>query len=85
MALTRHTLFARCTHKLIDYSEPIRRFSLTTLASRLVSCSLNNVVIEDDGSVAVTASQEKWDRMKAICNYWLGVLEEGVVDLDQRN
>jgi hypothetical protein len=42
MALTRHTLFARCTHKLIDYSEPIRRFSLTTLASRLVSCSLNN-------------------------------------------
>ena len=43
-----------------------------------------NVVIEDDGSVAVTASQEKWDRMKAICNYWLGVLDEGVVDLDHK-
>jgi hypothetical protein len=41
MVLARHTLFARCTHKLIDYSEPIRRFSLTTLALRLVSCSLN--------------------------------------------
>lgn len=43
-----------------------------------------NVVIEDNGSVAVTASQEKWDRMKAICNYWLDLLDEGMVDLDHK-
>jgi hypothetical protein len=57
MALTRHTLFARCTHKLIDYSEPIRCFSLTTLASRLVSCSLNNNTVVNQ--------QQNWIPMPA--------------------
>ena len=41
-----------------------------------------NVLIEEDGAVAVTVSQEKWDRLKAICDYWLAELKAGRVDLD---
>jgi hypothetical protein len=40
-----------------------------------------NVVIEEDGSVAVMTSQEKWDRLKAICAFWLGDLKAGRKDL----
>jgi len=43
-----------------------------------------NVVVEEDGSVAVTTSQEKWDQMKAICRYWLGVLQAGVIELEYK-
>ena len=41
-----------------------------------------NVLIEEDGAVAVTVSQEKWDRLKAICGHWLAELDAGVVNLD---
>ena len=41
-----------------------------------------NVVVEEDGSVAVTVTQEKWDRLKAICRHWLAELEAGRTDLD---
>ena len=41
-----------------------------------------NVLVEEDGAVAVTVSQEKWDRLKAICGYWLAELKAGKVDLD---
>ena len=41
-----------------------------------------NVVIEDDGSVAVMTSQEKWDRLKAICTHWLGEINAGRLQLD---
>jgi hypothetical protein len=41
-----------------------------------------NVLVEEDGAVAVTVSQEKWDRLKAICGYWLAELKAGRVDLD---
>jgi len=34
------------------------------------------VYVEDDGVVVLT-SQEKWDRMKAICQHWLDVINEG--------
>jgi hypothetical protein len=36
-----------------------------------------NVVVEEDGSVAV-----KWDRLKSICMHWLLELEAGRTDLD---
>ena len=41
-----------------------------------------NVVIEEDGSVAVTVTQEKWDRLKSICRHWLSELEAGRTNLD---
>jgi hypothetical protein len=41
-----------------------------------------NVVIEDDGSVAVMTSQEKWNRLKAICTHWLGEINAGRLQLD---
>lgn len=41
-----------------------------------------NVLVEEDGAVAVTVSQEKWDRLKAICGYWLAEMKAGRVDLD---
>ena len=46
--LTRHTLFARCSHNLIDYSEPICRFRLISLALRLASCSFNSEMRSED-------------------------------------
>ena len=36
-----------------------------------------NVLIEEDGGVSVTTSQEEWDRMKAICVFWLTELNAG--------
>ena len=42
------------------------------------------MLVEDDGSVAVTTSQEKWDRMKAICSHWLSILQSGEVDLEYK-
>jgi hypothetical protein len=41
-----------------------------------------NVLIEEDGGVSVTTSQEKWDQMKAICSYWLTELNAGRNNLD---
>ena len=41
-----------------------------------------NVVIKEDGSVAVTVTQEKWDRLKAICRHWLAESEAGHIELD---
>ena len=37
--------------------------------------------IEDDGVVVLT-SQDKWDRMKAICSHWLGLINKGHTSLD---
>ena len=41
-----------------------------------------NVIIEEDGGMLVTTSQEKWDQMKAICSYWLTELNTGRNNLD---
>jgi hypothetical protein len=41
-----------------------------------------NVVIEENRSVAVMTSQEKWDRLKAICTFWQGELKAGRNQLD---
>ena len=41
-----------------------------------------NVVIEEDGSVAVVTSQEKLGRLKSICSYWLGELKDGRTQLN---
>ena len=39
------------------------------------------VYIEDDGVVVLT-SQDKWDRMKAICSHWLDLINKGHTALD---
>ncbi len=41
-----------------------------------------NVCVEEDRGVVVLKSQEKWDRMKAICKHWRGILGRGDTDLD---
>jgi hypothetical protein len=41
-----------------------------------------NVEVGKDGSVVVMTSQEKWDRLKAVCSYWLGELRAGRTQLD---
>jgi hypothetical protein len=41
-----------------------------------------NVAVDKDGSVVVTTSQEKWDRLKTICSYWLDELRAGRTQLD---
>jgi hypothetical protein len=40
------------------------------------------VVVEEGVGVAVLASQDKWDKMKAICKFWLGQLTNGIMALD---
>jgi hypothetical protein len=41
-----------------------------------------NVCVDEDRGVVVLTSQEKWDRMKAICEYWRGILGKDDTDLD---
>ncbi len=41
-----------------------------------------NVCVEKDQGVVVLTSQEKWDRMKAICKHWRTLLEQGETNLD---
>jgi hypothetical protein len=36
-----------------------------------------NVCTEDDESISILTSQEKWDRLKDICTHWLDLLEQG--------
>jgi hypothetical protein len=40
------------------------------------------VCVEEDISVVVLVSQEKWDSMKTICCYWLDLLLQGKTELD---
>ena len=41
------------------------------------------VVVHNDPTlgIVVLTSQDKWDRTKAICTHWLGVLLEGRVEV----
>jgi hypothetical protein len=41
-----------------------------------------NVCVEEDRGVVVLTSQEKWDRMKAICKHLRVILENSDTDLD---
>ena len=41
-----------------------------------------SVCIKEDDGVVVLVSQEKWDRLKAICRYWLHSLVQGKTELD---
>jgi hypothetical protein len=41
-----------------------------------------SVCVEEDHGVVVLTSEEKWDRMKTICNYWLNKLNQGVMNLE---
>jgi len=41
-----------------------------------------NVCVKEDRGVVVLTSQEKWDRMKAICEHWRVTLGKGDTDLD---
>ena len=41
-----------------------------------------NVCVDEDRGVVVLTSQEKWDRMKIICEHWRGILGRGDTDLD---
>ncbi len=41
-----------------------------------------NVCVEAERGVVVLTSQEKWDRMKAICEHWWNLLEQGEMNLD---
>ncbi len=38
--------------------------------------------VEEDVSVVVLVSQEKWDSMKTICCYWLDLLLQGKTELN---
>ena len=40
------------------------------------------MVVEDGVGVAVLVSQDKWDKMKDICQLWLDQLDQGVLALD---
>ena len=41
-----------------------------------------NVCVERNKGVVVMSSQDKWDRMKAICAHWLGEVSGGQKQLD---
>ncbi len=41
-----------------------------------------NVCIGEDREVMILTSQEKWDRLKAICLYWLGIVGGGKTELE---
>ena len=41
-----------------------------------------NVCVDEFRGVVVLTSQEKWNRMKAICEHWRGILVKGDTDLD---
>ncbi len=41
-----------------------------------------NVCVEAERGVVVLTSQEKWDCMKAICEHWRNLLEQGETNLD---
>ena len=41
-----------------------------------------NMCMEEDQGIVVPTSQEKWDRMKAICKHWRHLLEKGDTNLD---
>jgi hypothetical protein len=41
-----------------------------------------NVCVEEERGVVVLTSQEKWDRMKAICEHWRKLLDQGETNLD---
>jgi hypothetical protein len=41
-----------------------------------------NLCVDEDRGVVVLTSQEKWDRMKAICEHWRDILGKGNTDLD---
>ena len=40
------------------------------------------VHIEEEQGILVLTSQEKWDRMKSICRYWLDIVEGGEKTLE---
>jgi hypothetical protein len=40
------------------------------------------VVVEEDVGVAVLTSQDKWDKMKDICCFWLSQLRDGIMALE---
>jgi hypothetical protein len=41
-----------------------------------------SVCIKEDAGVVVLISQDKWDRMKTICKFWLDQLNQGKRELD---
>ncbi len=41
-----------------------------------------SVCIDNDLGVVVLTSQEKWDRLKSICKFWLDLLNQGVSQLE---
>ncbi len=41
-----------------------------------------NVCMEEEQGVVVLISQEKWDCMKAICEHWQKLLDQGEMNLD---
>jgi hypothetical protein len=41
-----------------------------------------SMCVEEDCGVVVLTSQEKWHRMKTICNYWLNKQNQGVTNLE---
>ncbi len=43
-----------------------------------------NVCIEDNESIFILTSQEKWDHLKEICTPWLDLLEQGETLLDHK-
>ena len=42
----------------------------------------SSVCVEDDKGVVVLTSQEKWDRLKAICRHWLDCINRKESMLD---
>ena len=38
--------------------------------------------IGENGEIMVLTSQDKWDRLKDICKYWLEILVKGGEELD---
>jgi len=41
----------------------------------------NDICIDEKLGVVVMTSQEKWDRMKSICSFWLEQLDQGMSEL----
>lgn len=42
------------------------------------------VHIDSERGVLVLTSQDKWDKLKKICRYWLGLLEDGETVLNHK-
>jgi hypothetical protein len=78
----RHAISTRGSY--LGIQDALRKIRATKGSHCLGAWAGANVCIEDNGSISILTSQEKWDWLKGICTHWLNLLEWGETLLDHK-